>query len=105
MEHVLPLMQTDQAKFSASGREDVDVRMLGRGRPFVMEIIQPKRTLFSQEDILALRNRINQNTDLIKVQDLQIVDRCLRIVLSKQMLFKKFQNKNKCYYAFMLISI
>lgn len=27
-----------QAKFSSSGREDVDVRMLGNGRPFVLMI-------------------------------------------------------------------
>ena len=26
------------AKFHAAGREDVDVRMLGRGRPFIIEI-------------------------------------------------------------------
>ena len=27
------------AKFSSSGREDVDVRTLGRGRPFMFEIV------------------------------------------------------------------
>lgn len=29
--------------FHASGREDIDARMLGRGRPFVIEISQPKK--------------------------------------------------------------
>jgi len=29
----------------ASGREDIDVRMLGRGRPFVMEFTNPKNAL------------------------------------------------------------
>jgi tRNA pseudouridine synthase 10 len=31
------------SKFISSGREDADVRMLGNGRPFVVEILNPKR--------------------------------------------------------------
>jgi tRNA pseudouridine synthase 10 len=31
------------ASFHASGREDIDARMLGEGRPFVMEITQPNK--------------------------------------------------------------
>ena len=34
-------------KFSSGGREDIDVRMLGSGRPFVIEIISPKRIFFN----------------------------------------------------------
>ena len=34
------------SKFHGSGREDIDARMLGNGRPFVLEISEPKiRTL------------------------------------------------------------
>lgn len=29
----------DVARFVASGREDIDVRMLGNGRPFVLQVI------------------------------------------------------------------
>lgn len=28
-----------------SGREDIDVRMLGDGRPFILEFINPKKSL------------------------------------------------------------
>lgn len=28
-------------KFHSGGREDIDVRMLGKGRPFILEIISP----------------------------------------------------------------
>ncbi|CAL8091587.1 unnamed protein product [Orchesella dallaii] len=72
---VVPMMDADQAKFSASGREDVDVRMLGKGRPFVMEVINPKRTLFTQDNMNELRNKINSSTKLISVRDIQIADR------------------------------
>ena len=40
-----------EAKFSSSGREDVDVRMLGNGRPCLLELINPKIITFSTEEI------------------------------------------------------
>jgi tRNA pseudouridine synthase 10 len=41
----------------ASGREDVDARMLGTGRPFVMEVKKPKRRFI---DLLSLTKHINE---------------------------------------------
>ncbi len=38
------------------GREDIDARMLGTGRPFVLEVSEPKRRNI---DLEALRERIN----------------------------------------------
>ncbi|KAL3340759.1 hypothetical protein AABB24_029071 [Solanum stoloniferum] len=35
---ILPIFQGDNYKFHAAGREDIDVRMLGTGRPFLVEI-------------------------------------------------------------------
>ena len=32
------------SKFSASGREDMDVRMLGNGRPFVVQLLNAHKT-------------------------------------------------------------
>jgi tRNA pseudouridine(54/55) synthase len=32
-----------KGKFHGAGREDIDVRMLGQGRPFVFEVLGPKR--------------------------------------------------------------
>lgn len=29
----------DAVRFIASGREDIDVRMLGNGRPFVLQVV------------------------------------------------------------------
>ena len=36
---ILSVYKGDECKFIAGGREDADVRMLGEGRPFVMEVI------------------------------------------------------------------
>eukprot|EP01017_Pseudomicrothorax_dubius_P020612 TRINITY_DN2241_c0_g6_i2.p1 TRINITY_DN2241_c0_g6~~TRINITY_DN2241_c0_g6_i2.p1 ORF type:complete len:236 (-),score=50.19 TRINITY_DN2241_c0_g6_i2:102-809(-) len=40
---VLPIFLPRTAKFHSGGREDIDVRMLGEGRPFVLELIDAKR--------------------------------------------------------------
>ena len=32
-----------ELKFASSGREDCDVRMLGKGRPFLVELIDAKK--------------------------------------------------------------
>jgi tRNA pseudouridine synthase 10 len=44
-------------RFHGMGREDIDARMLGRGRPFVLEIRRPKRRTVALADIVAEGNR------------------------------------------------
>ncbi|KAM9857412.1 tRNA pseudouridine synthase Pus10 [Aulostomus maculatus] len=61
--------------FSSSGREDVDVRTLGNGRPFAMELVNPHRSHLSGEEMKQLQQTINESSDKIKVRDLQIVSR------------------------------
>jgi tRNA pseudouridine synthase 10 len=54
-----PLLEaTDGEKtaFHASGREDIDARMLGAGRPFVIEISKPKKRFFDLKEIEAKIN-------------------------------------------------
>ena len=46
-----------QAKFHGAGREDIDVLMLGSGRPFVLEIKEPK---IRKIDLSALEEKINK---------------------------------------------
>ncbi len=58
-------------RFHGMGREDIDARMLGSGRPFVLEIKDPrKRTL----DCAALETEVNASTDKIKVSRLRPSD-------------------------------
>ena len=51
---------TRKNKFHGSGREDVDVRMLGRGRPFVMEFHNPKEP---EVDLAALEAEVNRRNE------------------------------------------
>lgn len=73
-----PILDTFRAtgfNFSSSGREDVDVRTLGNGRPFAMELINPHKSRFNREQIKQLQQTINNSSDKIRVRDLQIVSR------------------------------
>jgi tRNA pseudouridine synthase 10 len=67
-------------KFHGSGREDIDARMLGNGRPFVLEISEPRKRKL---DFQSLQQSINENaqgkieveletlTDRTKVRELK----------------------------------
>lgn len=53
---VLRRFKSWKGKFHGAGREDIDVRMLGPGRPFVYEIINPKNF---EVDLDSLEQEIN----------------------------------------------
>ncbi|HUW91224.1 MAG TPA: tRNA pseudouridine(54/55) synthase Pus10, partial [Candidatus Nanopelagicaceae bacterium] len=61
--------KADDSKFHGAGREDIDVKMLGNGRPFILELKNPKiRTL----DLKTIQNKVNKsNKKKIKVTDLK----------------------------------
>lgn len=51
--------QGSDTKFHGAGREDIDVKMLGTGRPFVLEIKEPHRRSL---DLKKLEDEINHNS-------------------------------------------
>ena len=55
--------------FHGAGREDLDVRMLGSGRPFVLELSEPKKRAL---DLTLLEKAVNEkNKDKIEVFGLE----------------------------------
>lgn len=57
-----------EAVFHGAGREDVDALMLGTGRPFVLEIKEPRRR---DADLDELAEQVNTGTDdKVEVEDL-----------------------------------
>ena len=59
-EHFLKLTKGREAKFHGAGREDIDVLMLGSGRPFVLEIKEPKIRNLDLEKLEKEINEINE---------------------------------------------
>lgn len=70
-----------KAAFHASGREDIDARMLGKGRPFVIEITQPKRRFIN---LKKLESAVNTHAKgKILISDLRFVDKSVIQKLKK----------------------
>lgn len=67
----------DKSTFASSGREDVDVRMLGKGRPFAFKISNPRNLdQYNDDTLKKIYNYINTKySGKIGVRDLQIVSK------------------------------
>lgn len=69
---LLRLAKGEEAKLHAAGREDLDVRTLGNGRPFVAEIRSPR---VRRIDLKEAERAINEEAKgLVEVEGLQFVD-------------------------------
>jgi tRNA pseudouridine synthase 10 len=62
-----------KSSFHASGREDIDARMLGDGRPFILEITKPKKRFLNLDELEKIINAYGK--DKVKVSNLRIVNR------------------------------
>lgn len=67
------VVKPDSVRFSSSGREDVDVCMLGSGRPFLVEFVKPRFSQLTTDLCKSLEEEINASTDLIAVRQLTLV--------------------------------
>lgn len=91
--HLINLFECEDCIMSAGGREDRDVRMLGSGRPFILEIINPRKTVKPLEDVAALQELINSGTTMIAIKNLAVCDRDYYAVL------KKYEDSKQKYYT------
>lgn len=62
-----------ESSFHAAGREDIDARMLGTGRPFVIEIAKPKSRFLDLKKIEGFINAKSQRK--VRVSGLTLADR------------------------------
>jgi tRNA pseudouridine synthase 10 len=60
--------------FMSSGREDVDVRCLGRGRPFVLEITDAARTILDPSTAVEMERTVKKS-GVVHIRDLQMIRR------------------------------
>ncbi len=90
------LKATDGLKssFHASGREDIDARMLGRGRPFVIEITRPKKRFLNLTQLQREVNAVGKGK--VRVSNLRPADK--RVVRS----LKKGESTQKEYRVLIL---
>lgn len=73
-ENVRAICRSDSCKFHAAGREDIDVRMLGSGRPFLVEVLNV-RSIPSETEVQQIEERINNSEKkYVIVRNLKLVD-------------------------------
>jgi tRNA pseudouridine synthase 10 len=69
----MPRFKARRNKFHGAGREDLDVRMLGSGRPFVFEMLKARRPTISLQEV---EDEINRRWEgRIEVRGLKICNR------------------------------
>lgn len=70
-------LQYERTIFSSSGREDVDVRMLGKGRPFVFKMVSPfNDENYNLKTMRKIQNYVNKkHATKIEIRDLQVVSK------------------------------
>lgn len=59
--------KAESLKFLSSGREDVDVRTINSGRPFAVELANPRVTKISDEEFKTIVAKINESTTLVQI--------------------------------------
>ena len=70
---LLEMFGSEEHAFHGMGREDIDVRCLGRGRPFVMEMKKPiKRNIDAEVILDAINSSANGS---IEVSDIRVSNR------------------------------
>jgi tRNA pseudouridine synthase 10 len=80
-----------KASFHGSGREDIDARMLGKGRPFVIEITKPRKRFL---DLKKVEETVNAYANgKVKVSSLRFADKDVVRRL------KKAESAQKEYYV------
>ena len=76
-------------KFHSSGREDVDARMLGSGRPFAIEIIKPKKRRLDLTGLELAANSLNKG--VVEVEGLFIAGKKFMEMLHNARLDKRYR--------------
>ncbi|KAK3814033.1 MAG: hypothetical protein J3Q66DRAFT_345472 [Benniella sp.] len=70
-EGIKEAFRADDYKFVTAGREDANVRMLGNGRPFYVELVNPRTPSIPLEDLRQLEAKINNGMpDKVQIRSL-----------------------------------
>ncbi|KAA0006699.1 MAG: tRNA pseudouridine(54/55) synthase Pus10 [Thermoplasmata archaeon] len=87
---IVEWFEGDDESFHGCGREDIDARMLGTGRPFVVEVKNPKKR---KVDLKALEKEIN------KYANRKVMVRGLRYSDKDEIVRIKNESYTKVYHA------
>jgi len=86
----LEITQGENASFHAAGREDIDARMLGRGRPFILEVKKPRKRFIDLKSLAEITNE--RASGKLEVLNLHFTDKdAVRKLKKKEMAEKVYK--------------
>ena len=85
----MPRFKARRNKFHGAGREDMDVLMLGEGRPFVVELVKSKRHNVDLEELTADINRRAEGR--MKISLLQLSSKARVVELKEAKCSKEYR--------------
>lgn len=91
---IVEAFRASDVRFSSSGREDVDVLMLGNGRPFLLELVNPLNVSIGNAEVQKIEDSINTMTSIVAVKQLRRVNKD-----SSTLLKQGEEEKRKIYSA------
>jgi len=92
---ILAICRGFGTKMHSVGREDVDARMLGRGRPFVLELAMPRVRTF---DLAPIQEALNRTlAGEVEVEQLRFADRDLLECMLRLSPDKSYRAMVECY--------
>ena len=87
--HMVACFQAADAILHGSGREDIDARMIGSGRPFVMEVVSPR---MRSVDLPTLERRINEKeANRVSVTLEEFSDRATVQTIKSKQSYKRYR--------------
>jgi tRNA pseudouridine synthase 10 len=90
---VLEASGGSEAIFHGAGREDIDARVLGRGRPFILEVREPK---IRSPDLKAIEQAINSYASgKVEVEELRFVEKAAVEMIKNREVDKLYRVKVK----------
>jgi len=81
-------------QMQSAGREDIDVKMLGDGRPAVIQFIRPKVLTLTQEELDKLQKEFNLQNNGVEITNLKTTERKMMSLMNTVA-----QEKEKTYLA------
>lgn len=102
-DYLLQQLEARECRFTAGGREDVDVRMLGSGRPFIIQVLDAKctKSYVNKESFLREWERqvCIRSGGQIQVRDMKVSDSLAYVSLKESE-----TSKHKTYRCIVYIS-
>lgn len=96
---LLRVLAADSAVFIPAGREDIDVRMLGTGRPFVFEVVNPRNSCPSRQELEQCEVELAGAPHGVRALNLQVVPQSVLAAMKEGESEKRKSYRATCWAA------